>query len=146
MTTPDYILQFREKFPTWAEPEPGAGEGLGPLAGVGMYMQYDIDRKRRDEEINHVESFIIKLVEDTKERYTSRGGMAEALEEAFESGKQKGIQEAQQDYFEAGKVAGANRAVDYISERLGKNVGHATWEIVGSGWKEIMESARTIKP
>ena len=35
----------------WPEPQSGAGEGMGALAGVGMYMQYDLDRKQHEEQI-----------------------------------------------------------------------------------------------
>ena len=35
----------------WPEPQPGAGEGLGALAGTGMYMQYDIDKKKHEGQI-----------------------------------------------------------------------------------------------
>lgn len=42
------LLKIRE----WPEPQKGAGEGIGPLAGVGMYMQYDSDRKKHKEQID----------------------------------------------------------------------------------------------
>ena len=57
------IKLFKEKFPEWDEPKPGAGEGLGALAGTGMYMQYDADRKHRNEEMAHVESFILSEIQ-----------------------------------------------------------------------------------
>lgn len=41
--------------PPWPEPQPGAGEGMGPLAGAGMYMQYEEDRRKRDGDIAEIE-------------------------------------------------------------------------------------------
>ena len=51
------LQEFKEKFPSWSDPQPGAGDGLGALAGTGMYMQYDADRKKRDEEIAEIKLF-----------------------------------------------------------------------------------------
>ena len=48
-----------EEIIEWPEPQKGAGEELGPLAGVGMYMQYDIDRKKHREQL----SDIVKMLE-----------------------------------------------------------------------------------
>ena len=45
------IIKLLEEIKEWPEPQPGAGEGLGPLAGVGMYAQYDIDCKKHREQI-----------------------------------------------------------------------------------------------
>ena len=42
----------------WPQPQKGAGEGLGALAGTGMYMQYDVDRNKRRKEITDLLAFI----------------------------------------------------------------------------------------
>ena len=59
---------FDEKFPNWPEPNKGAGEGLGPLAGVGMYMQYDEDRKLWVKNKQEIKDFytqqILSLIEE----------------------------------------------------------------------------------
>lgn len=58
--------RFDIEFPKWPESTPGAGEGIGPLAGVGMYMQYDADRRHRDEEIEKIKSFISQEIQKAK--------------------------------------------------------------------------------
>lgn len=46
------------KLRNWPEPQEGAGEGIGPLAGMGMYMQYDGDRKKHAEDIDTLISLL----------------------------------------------------------------------------------------
>lgn len=58
----EWEKEFDQKFPKWLEPKPGAGKGLGALAGTGMYMQYDADRKKRDEEVAQIKEFIRDLL------------------------------------------------------------------------------------
>ena len=73
--------EFEKKFPNWPEPRKGAGEGIGPLAGVGMYMQYNEDRKKWEEEKNKFKLFLDNLVDNIvveKERYK----FDETIEEA----------------------------------------------------------------
>ena len=48
------IIKLLEEIKEWPEPQPGAGEGLGELAGVGMYMQYKEDRKKHKEQIEGI--------------------------------------------------------------------------------------------
>ena len=48
------VLAALKEIETWPEPQPGAGAELGALAGVGMYMQYDNDRKKHAEQIRHL--------------------------------------------------------------------------------------------
>ena len=45
------VIEEMEEILEWPEPQKGAGESIGPLAGVGMYMQYDADRKKHREQI-----------------------------------------------------------------------------------------------
>ena len=54
MKTPQEITKLLEEIKEWPKPQPGAGEGLGALAGVGMYAQYDIDRKKHREQIESI--------------------------------------------------------------------------------------------
>ncbi len=63
------VLKMVEGVEEWPDPEPGAGTGLGPLAGVGMYAQYDIDRKKHKEQISDLqaklkESIAIKAINE----------------------------------------------------------------------------------
>ena len=55
------IIKLLEEMAIWPEPKPGAGEGLGPLAGTGMYLQYDVDRKKHKEQI-------LKIIEYLKQK------------------------------------------------------------------------------
>lgn len=48
------IIKELEKIKEWLEPQPGAGEELGALAGVGMYLQYESDRKKHKEQIEEL--------------------------------------------------------------------------------------------
>jgi hypothetical protein len=53
----DEIEKLRTK--RWPEPQPGAGKELGPLAGAGMYLQYDVDRKTHNEDLDE----LLKILE-----------------------------------------------------------------------------------
>ena len=48
------IIKELEKIKEWPAPQSGAGEGLGPLAGVGMYHQYNFDRGKHREQIEEL--------------------------------------------------------------------------------------------
>ena len=48
------LIKELEKIKEWSEPQDGAGEGLGALAGIGMYAQYDNDCKKHKEQIEEL--------------------------------------------------------------------------------------------
>ena len=52
------IIKLLEAIMIWPNPQPGAGEGLGALAGTGMYLQYDIDKKKHKEEITKIIEYL----------------------------------------------------------------------------------------
>lgn len=54
------LIEELKKIKKWLEPQPGAGKGIGPLAGVGMYMQYKWDRQKHEEQIEE----LIKKIEN----------------------------------------------------------------------------------
>ena len=60
------VIQELEKIAPWPEPKEGAGQELGPLAGVGMYMQYDVDRKNHEKQISDLKSSIEEEIEKLK--------------------------------------------------------------------------------
>ena len=45
------VVELIKEIIDWPDPQPGAGEGLGPLAGVGMYQQYDFDRQKHKQQM-----------------------------------------------------------------------------------------------
>lgn len=53
-----------EAIKEWPEPQPGAGEGLGPLAGTGMIMQYQADREKHKAQIGEVQEKVRELEDD----------------------------------------------------------------------------------
>ena len=55
------IIKELEKIKEWPEPQAGAGEGLGPLAGIGMYHQYEFDCKKHKEQIEELIKKIKKI-------------------------------------------------------------------------------------
>lgn len=55
------ILELLSKIAVWEEPQAGAGEGMGALAGAGMYMQYTIDKKKHETQIADLKTEIKKL-------------------------------------------------------------------------------------
>ncbi len=59
------VMEMIGEIKEWPEPQEGAGEELGPLAGAGMYMQYEFDRKKHKEQLSDLEE---KLKEASKER------------------------------------------------------------------------------
>lgn len=54
-------LEMLESIENWPEPQAGAGQEIGALCGVGMYMQYAEDRKKHK-----------KQIEDLKEKLTKK--------------------------------------------------------------------------
>lgn len=48
------IIQELNKIAKWIDPQPGAGEEIGVLCGVGMYMQYNHDKKQHEDEIAEI--------------------------------------------------------------------------------------------
>jgi len=50
----------------WPEPQSGAGKGLGPLAGVGMYMQYEMDKKKHEQQMEE----IIEIIRTIRGNYS----------------------------------------------------------------------------
>ena len=60
------FVEELKKIRDWPEPKEGAGEGLGPLAGTGMYLQYESDSKKHEEEIDAIISKLEKNGRDTK--------------------------------------------------------------------------------
>ena len=60
------FIEELKKIRDWPEPKPGAGEGLGPLAGMGMYLQYESDSKKHKEEIDAIISKLEKHGKESK--------------------------------------------------------------------------------
>ncbi|MEK6884231.1 MAG: hypothetical protein AABY22_31665, partial [Nanoarchaeota archaeon] len=103
---PSWQEEFDKEFPRWEEPISGAGEGIGPLAGIGMYLQYDADRKKRDKEIEVIKSFITQLLVELEDKYNK-----DAIEEIQQ------ILEAYHDK-EANRQIGRNEERERIMEIL----------------------------
>lgn len=73
-------------------------------------------------------------ITELRATFANAGGDYDGSLEPIESFMTAKIEEA--------KTQGRNEAVDYMQKRIGKSASHATWELVGNGWKEMLESAR----
>jgi len=57
ITVEEIVMKIKkdlQEIAFWEEPQPGAGEGLGALAGVGMYHQYKVDRDKHEKQVAKV--------------------------------------------------------------------------------------------